>query len=77
MRGKLFIFVLNSIDYKIAVYLPAIAGTPLKPESRTTTSKGQAVYLPAIAGTPLKLYFNNMMADQIHSFISRQSPGLH
>ena len=30
MRGKLFIFVLNSIDYKIAVYLPAIAGTPLK-----------------------------------------------
>ena len=36
------------------VYLPAIAGTPLKLDPSLADDRSRQVYLPAIAGTPLK-----------------------
>ena len=39
---------------KRSVYLPAIAGTPLKVHVHRRRQVADAVYLPAIAGTPLK-----------------------
>ena len=42
------------------VYLPAIAGTPLKYPEPRIDAELQAVYLPAIAGTPLKFGKNRV-----------------